>query len=163
MPARYEHFSAVISSISRSIQKIERDEMERYGCKGAFAQYLAAMTHRPEGVTAAQLCEICDRDKAAVSRAVSEMEEKGLICRGPGGYRARLQLTEEGRRAASFVFDRARLAVEAVGHSLTDDNRQTFYAVLEDIAANLEAVSRDGIPENAKDNEEEPHERTHCD
>ena len=54
MRSRYEQFTYAISSIERHIQKIERDEMIKYGCKGAFAQYLAAMTHYPDGLTAAQ-------------------------------------------------------------------------------------------------------------
>ena len=55
MRSRYEQFSYAISSIQRHIQKIERDEMITLGYKGAFAQYLAAITHYPDGLTAAQL------------------------------------------------------------------------------------------------------------
>ena len=49
---RFEQFSYVISGINRHIQKIERDEMERYGNRGAYAQYLVAMIQYPDGVTA---------------------------------------------------------------------------------------------------------------
>lgn len=149
MLTRYEVFSSVISTIHRGIQKIERDEMIKYGYKGSFAQYLTAMTRYPEGVTAAQLCEICDRDKAAVSRAIAEMEEKKLIRRDAfhdNAYRARLVLTEEGKQAAAFVFNRARAAVDAVGKDLTDGDRAVFYAVLEKISVNLDALSKDGLP-----------------
>ena len=41
MISRFERFSFAISGIYRSIQKIERDEMERYGLKGGYAQYLS--------------------------------------------------------------------------------------------------------------------------
>ena len=145
--SRYEQFSYAISSIQRHIQKIERDEMITLGYKGAFAQYLAAMTHYPDGLTAAQLCEICDKDKAAVSRTVAEMEEKHLIQRGDrqdSSYRARLRLTDEGRRAAAFVLRRAEAAVDACG--LTDDNRDAFYAAQNMIARNLESVCLTGLP-----------------
>lgn len=147
MRSRYEQFSYAISSIQRHIQKIERDEMITLGYKGAFAQYLAVMTHYPDGLTAAQLCDICDKDKAAVSRTVAEMEEKGLIRRGDGqdtSYRARLTLTDEGRRAADFVLRRAEAAVDACG--LTADNRDAFYTALHTIARSLEAVCLTGLP-----------------
>jgi len=147
MLSRYEQFAYAISSIQRHIQKIERDEMITLGYKGAFAQYLAAMTHHPQGVTAAQLCEICDKDKAAVSRTVAEMEEKGLIHRGNGQdspYRARLRLTDEGQRAASFVLRRAEEAVNACG--LNEENRDAFYAALNLIAHNLESICQTGLP-----------------
>lgn len=39
MVNRFEWFVSSISCISRYIQKIERDEMIRYGLKGRHAQY----------------------------------------------------------------------------------------------------------------------------
>ena len=42
MLGRYQQFSYIVSVINRQIQKIERDEMEKYGYKGSFAQYLMA-------------------------------------------------------------------------------------------------------------------------
>lgn len=148
MLSRYEMFSSVISGIYRSIQKIERDEMVRYGYKGAYAQYLVAMNRCPDGVTSAQLCEICDKDKAAISRVVSEMEEKGLVTRESTNdrqYRAILRLTDEGRRAAQFVLERGQAAVDAAG--LDEESRENFYRALESVAAAVQTISRKGIPE----------------
>lgn len=149
MLSRYEQFSAAISCIYRDIQKIERDEMETYGFKGAFAQYLMVMRHYPQGLTAAQICEACDKDKAAVSRTMSEMEQKGLVSRDCGnGYRAKLRLTEAGREAARFVGRQATVAVDLAGKGLTDDDRKVFYAALDLIAANLQAISHEGLPKD---------------
>lgn len=150
MRNRFEQFTAAISSIHRFIQKIERDEMDKYGLKGASAQYLLAMERYPEGVTAAALCDICDRDKAAVSRSLSEMEAKGLIYRvnpGESQYRALLALTPAGKQAADFVNRKAAIAVELVGIGLTDEDRKVLYAALAHIAANIKALSHEGIPE----------------
>ena len=106
MLSRFEIFSGTISAAYRYVQKLERDEMEKYGLKGAFAQYLLAIHRRVNGVTAAELCEICDKDKAAVSRIVAEMLEKGLIVKeGENAYRAVITLTEEGKKAAEFVIN----------------------------------------------------------
>jgi len=149
MLRRYEQFSSHISSLYRQIQKLERDEMVKYGLKGAYAQYLTTIHHYPEGVTAAKLCELCDMDKAAVSRAVSEMEERGLVTRpsGDGGYRAPIRLTADGEAAASFVQERAVVAVELAGNGLTDEDRAVFYKALALIEKNLRQVCRQGIPE----------------
>lgn len=147
---RFEQFTSVISSIYRYVQKIERDEMEKYGLKGAFAQYLLAIGHYPQGVTAAALCETCDKDKAAISRIVAEMESKGLVRRDSNGenqYRARLRLTEAGHKAAQFVRERAEIAVEIAGKGLSDQDRATFYAALELIAGNIQSICCKGIPE----------------
>lgn len=148
MISRYEQFTTLISGIERGIQKIERDEMVKLGYKGAYAQYLAAMKRYPQGVTAAQLCEICDKDKAAVSRVAGELEARGLIHReGGGSYRSLLTLSEEGMRVADFVCRKAQAAVDAAGCGLTENERRVYFAVLERIARNLEIIGRDGIPD----------------
>lgn len=150
MYARFEQFSSTISSIYRDIQKIERDEMVKYGVKGAYAQYLAALRRHPQGLTATQLCEACDMDKAAVSRIVNEMETRGFVVRentGDSRYRARIRLTDEGQRAAEYVRNRAEIAVQEVGRDLSEEDRRVFYAALESIAARLQIISKEGIPQ----------------
>lgn len=147
---RFEQFTSAISSIHRFVQKIERDEMEKYGLKGASAQYLLAMARYPQGITAAMLCEVCDRDKAAVSRILSEMEAKGLVARvssGESQYRALLTLTPEGKEAADYVNQKVTVAVELAGKGVTDEDRKILYASLERISANIQALSHKGIPE----------------
>ena len=144
---RFTQFCFNISAINRAIQKIERDEMERYGNRGAFAQYLVVMMQYPDGVTAAQLRDLCDRDKAAVSRALTEMEEKELIYRTGSHYRAKLFLTEAGQEAAQFVCERAIIAVMEAGKGLTDADRTVFYAAMDRIASNLQALSKQGLPD----------------
>lgn len=149
MIRRFEQFTAAISDIHRSIQKLERDEMEKFGLKGAFAQYLLVMDRHPEGITAAALCESCDKDKAAVSRILSDMEAKGLVVRSDGAsgqYRAPIRLTEAGRSAARFVRERAGVAVEIARTGLTDAESKVLYAALNRIASNLHTICKDGIP-----------------
>ena len=148
MVSRFEHFSASISGINRYIQKIERTEMEKYGLKGAAAQCLLAMQRYPDGITAARLCEVCDKDKAAISRILAELEEKNMVCRddvGPLRYRAMLKLTELGMEAAEHVEQKAKQAVEEAGAGLTDEQRTVMYAALDLIAGNLQMISVKGL------------------
>lgn len=150
MLSRFQQFSYVISEINRQIQKIERDEMIKYGCKGAFAQYLVALLNHPEGLTAARLCQICDKDKAAVSRMVSEMQEKGMVTRNSEStraYNAPILLTEDGRKAAEHVCMKARAAVKAVGGEMSEEERRVLYSLLDSIAVKLQRLSEEGIPE----------------
>ena len=147
---RFVQFTAAISSLYRFIQKIERDEMEKYGLKGAFAQYLLAMERYPDGITAAALCDVCDKDKAAVSRILAEMEQKSLVRRADSAdssYRAPMILTEEGHTAAEFVRRRAALAAEIAGGDLSEEDRKAFYSTLEHLAENIRAISTRGLPE----------------
>lgn len=149
---RFEHFSYSISNIYKHIIKIERDEMEKYGLRASYVQYLIAMSRYPEGITSAKLSEICEKDKAAISRIVCEMEERGLVTRESDKnnlYRARLVLTDEGKRAADYVCDRAEVAVNLAGQGLSDEDRKIFYGALAIFEANLRRISQGGIPERA--------------
>ena len=145
---RFQQFSTVISCLYHDIQKIERVEMAKYALKGPHAQCLLVMAGFPEGITSAELTEQCEKDKAAISRAVAELEEAGLLvrCQKDGlRYRARLVLTPEGQEAAQKVISRVQLAVERAGAGLDEEERIVFYRVLGRIAENLHAVCEDGL------------------
>ena len=151
MISKYAYFSLAMSRIYHDIQRIERTEMEAVGLKGPHAQTLLAMRRYPEGITAVQLCELCDKDKAAISRSVAELEEKGMVRRGQNNgtnYRAPLVLTPQGEAAARAVEEKAILAVEQAGDGLEEGERQVFYRVLALISENLHTICRDGLKEN---------------
>lgn len=140
MFSSFEQFLFSISCINRHVQRLERAEMVRHGYRGSFAQYLLALYHYDEGLTAAKLASLCDKDKAAISRAVTEMEEKGLVCRVRSGdriYRARICLTEEGQRIAEHLFERAKLAVKEIGRELDREELRVICGALNRIATRL--------------------------
>lgn len=151
MLERFEQFSISVSSIYRSIQKIERVEMAKHGLKGPHAQCLLAIKKHPEGITAARLCEVCEKDKAAVSRTLAELEEVGMIYRenrNGSRYRSALMLTEQGEIAAEAVVEKARMAVERAGIGFGEAEREVFYRVLAIIAGNLHKLCKEGLTRN---------------
>ena len=146
MLSKYELFSSSVSCLYRDIQKIERIEMAKFGLKGPHAQVLLAMSRYPQGVTATELCEICEKDKAAISRTVSALVERGLVQRaGKGAYRAALRLTEEGHRMAEIVNRKVALAAQRTGEGLSDEARTFLYQSLEQISGNLKKISQEGL------------------
>ena len=153
MITKYEQFSSSVASISRDIQHIERMEMAKFGLKGPHAQCLLAMSRYPEGLPAARLCELCDKDKAAISRILAELEQAGMVLRqrrNGSGYRANLLLTEQGQVAAEAVMEKARLAVELAGTGFGEEEREVFYRVLSIIAGNLHGICRNGLTQDIK-------------
>lgn len=120
--------------------------MAKYGLRGPHAIYLVTMQRYPEGITAAQLCELCGRDKADISRAVSMMEQKQLITKEGSHYRTLLKLTPSGDEAAAQVCHAAATAVDLASKGYNDQQRDTFYQVLDTITANLQTISRQGLP-----------------
>ncbi len=157
MIERFEQFSYSINGIYRYILKIEKEEMEKYGYRGSYALYLAIMSHFPDGLTVSRLSELSDRDKAGISRIVSDMEENGLVMRQTNKsnfYRAKLVLTEKGKEVADFVREKAIAAVIEAGRGVSDEDRRVFYECLFIIASNLKKICNEGLPEKNKENEE---------
>lgn len=146
MVQRYEVFATAIAKIFRSIQKIENEEMKKYNLKGAFAQYLVVMNRYPEGITPTELYDVTGKDKAIVSRAVSEMIEKGLITKpNRPGYRIPLFLTEKGKEAAQYVSERATLVVKKAAVHIGEKQLDAFYKRLEILGENLHNLSDNGV------------------
>ena len=147
---RFAKFSFSISEIDRCWHKLAVEEMSKYGLNSPHAVYLNTMYDaNPEGITAAQLGELCGKNKADVSRMIAILEKKGLVQKvavGNNMYRAKLILTEEGRRAAEHVRKRAALAVELAGCGLSNEERETFYRALDLITENLQKLSKEGLP-----------------
>ncbi len=146
---RFERFSYAISEVSRCWHRIAGEAMAEYGLRGPSSVYFTVLQRYPEGVTAAQLGELCGRDKADVSRAMNSLSEKGFVLRQEAGstaYRALLKLTPEGMTLAQQINRKAVAAVEYASRGLPEDKRQIFYEALELIAANLQTLSKTGLP-----------------
>ena len=99
MEERFETFTVLITRISRSIKRIKADEMADFELKGPHVSCLYYLSQR-DGMTAAELCERCDEDKAAISRSLDDLEKNGYItCASGAGkrYKSPLRLTERGK------------------------------------------------------------------
>ena len=148
MVDRFERFVFAISEISRYWHKLASEEMEKYGLKGPHAVYFTTMYRFPDGITAAKLAQLCSRDKADVSRAMSLLEAKGLVTKvdaQANRYRAPLKLTEEGNRIAGHINEKAKAAVENGGKGLSEEHREIFYRALELICSNLQDLTVKGL------------------
>ena len=153
MIERFEQFTYANNVICRCVLKLERDEMEKYGYRASYALYLAIMSRCPEGLTATKLSELSDRDKAGISRIVTEMEENGLItrqCNKDNFYRAKLILTDKGKEIANHVQKKAIEAVGEAGAGISDEDRRVFYECLGTIASNLKKISAEGLSDDER-------------
>lgn len=137
MIQRFQSFVGGITACYRYIQRIKSAEMTEFGLKGTHVMCVFILHHNPGGLTATQLCQLCAEDKAAISRTLSVLQRQGYIHVGEKKYRAPLRLTERGEALARQVDE---LIAQWVGHGgdgLTEEERETFYRVLEKISRNL--------------------------
>ena len=80
MQQRFETFTVLIAKISRSIRRIKAEEMSEFHLKGPHVSCLYYLTQLGP-LTAGQLCDRCEEDKAAVSRSLEYLEQNGYVTR----------------------------------------------------------------------------------
>ena len=74
---RVHAFTTSITKTYKCIQKIKLVEAERMGLKSGQVMYLHYLGKKPEGLTSVELSKYCLEDKAAVSRTILDLTQKG--------------------------------------------------------------------------------------
>lgn len=153
MTDRFETFAMTISVMNRCIQKIKAREMAAVGLKSTHTMCLYSLGKAGEGLTAAQLCDICKEDKAAISRSVNELVQRGYVSldmkSAKRAYRTKILLTPKGRETVEYINRRVEQAMDAVGEGLDENQRELFYNSLSLIAEKLQGYAEDaGVTSN---------------
>ena len=141
MQGRYELFTALTTRISRSIKKIKNMETEEFGLRSPHVSCVYYL-YTTDGLTATELCERCEEDKATISRALDYLESSGyLVCdaKSEKRYKSPLHLTERGREVGAQIEERVSRVLDGVSDGLTEEERIAFYRSLTIICENLEA------------------------
>ena len=143
MTERFETFTALITKINRNIKKIKNQEMAEYDLRSTHVSclyYLYSTAH----LTATDLCERCEEDKATISRAVEYLEVHGyLLCESKSAkrYKSPLVLTEQGREAGKKIYDKVERVLTEIGTELSDNERSIFYKSLALISDRLDRLT----------------------
>ncbi len=144
---RFERFTTQIFHIYRYIQRIKTMEMTDLGLKGNQVLCLFHLFQHPEGLTPTELCRRSEEDKAAVSRTLRELEEKGHVSRPEEAerkrYRTKVFLTEQGKQTAAIIQQRSASVVEKGGAGLSEEQREQLYTALDRISSNLATLCQD--------------------
>ena len=141
MEERFELFTALITKISRSIKKMKNQEVEEYGLRSPHVSCLYYL-YITDGLTATELCERCEEDKATVSRSLDYLETNGyILCESKSAkrYKSPLYLTEQGRMVAAKVAAKISRVLDDVSAAMTEEERVAFYRSLAMISDSLEA------------------------
>lgn len=143
MDERFETFTVLINRISRNIRKIKNQEMAEYNLRSAHVSCLYYI-YRTENVTATELCEKCEEDKATISRALDYLEKNEFItCESKNvkRYKSPLVLTEKGTMVGKKIADKIDSVLDRISDGLTEQQRNEFYRSLFVISKNIEAVA----------------------
>ena len=143
MTERFETFTVLINRISRNIRKIKNQEMAEYNLRSAHVSCLYFI-YRGENITATELCEKCEEDKATISRALDYLEKNEFItCESKNAkrYKSPLVLTEKGTVAGKQIADKIDSVLDEISDGLSDDERVEFYRSLSIISQRIESVA----------------------
>lgn len=142
---RFEDFTSYINQAYKYILKIKARKMKPFGLKAAHVMCLFYIGKHEEGLTASELVALAMEDKAAISKTLSELKLKDLVCTDDGGgtriYRAKYLLTDQGREVYSVIGEIIVRTVEECGKGLSAEERNIFYRSLKTIVSNLKDYS----------------------
>ena len=142
MENRFKLFTVLTSKVNRCIRKIKAEELAEFDLKSTHVSCLYYL-YEEAGLTAKELCDICDEDKAAVSRAIDYLETNGyLTCDSKTikRYKTPIMLTEKGLNVASKVNEKVNRILDEASVGLSEENRVAFYKSLALISENLEKI-----------------------
>ena len=144
MKERFKTFTILIAKISRNIKKIKNQEMAEYGLRSVHVTCLYYL-YSEESLTATELCELCEEDKATISRGLDYLEEKGfIVCESKLAkrYKSPLVLTEKGALVGKKITDKINVVLDEICIDLTDEEREEFYRSLTVISDSLELCTK---------------------
>ena len=142
MEARFETFTVLIAKISRNIRKIKNQEMAAYNLRSPHVSCLYYL-YSSANLTATELCERCEEDKATISRSLGYLEKNGYLlsqANSPKRYKTPLILTEKGKEVGKKIVEKVDAVLNEISAALTEDERIAFYRSLTMISNGLDCI-----------------------
>lgn len=148
---RYALFRIYVENLSKSLQKYENSKMSSLSMRGIHALCLFQLGKSQDGMTAAELSQACEVDKALISRVLSELLELGHVAhKNPEKtkYRSKLILTESGRACLRQVTRWVTEAIRDLKNEITSDELNAFFKVMAILNRFLDTNSETSDPTN---------------
>lgn len=142
MHTRFEQFTSLIIHITKSIRKIKTIEMNIHGLRSSHVSCIYYLFICGP-MTAGSLCEKCEEDKSAISRALKSLEENGYLETRSGQdskYKNLLTLTEKGKHIGQLISDEVLLILADLALVTTHEERVVFFDCLTKIANGLDEI-----------------------
>jgi DNA-binding MarR family transcriptional regulator len=142
MQERFQTFTILIARLNRCIRKIKTEEMAELDLKSPHVSCLYYL-YKADSLTSKELCDICEEDKANISRSIEFLEKNGYIVsrsKTEKRYKSPLILTEKGRETGAHIVRKIDAVLESVGEGVPEDQREIMYRNLSVICDNLQKI-----------------------
>ena len=137
MGDRFELFVMSVTRAYKYISQIKKHESAHFDIKGIHVMCMIFLGKHKEGLTAAELTALCCEDKAAISRTVDSLAEKGYVVYSESDpkrrWRSKIMLTEEGRELTLRMSELIEDIVKTISDGLSIEDELRFYRVFNHI------------------------------
>lgn len=145
MQERFETFTVLIANLARSIHRIKTEEMAEFDLKSSHVSCIYYL-FKLGSMTAKELCDACNEDKANISRSIRYLEANGYVYCESSAQKRYLDafcLTEKGREIGARISEKKERILDLVGEGIADADREIMYRSLAIIDNNLKKVCAD--------------------
>ena len=140
MEERFKTFTVLMANITRNIRRIKTEEMAEFHLKSPHVSCLYYL-YTEDALTAKELCDVCEEDKANISRTIDYLETNGYLIRQPQDnkkYKNHLTLTEKGKAVGQQIAEKIDRILTEAGEGISEANRTIMYESLFSINSNLQ-------------------------
>ena len=142
MQERFQTFTILIARLNRCIRKLKTEEMSEFGLKSPHVSCLYYL-YKADSLTSKELCDICEEDKANISRSIEFLEKNGYIVsrsKTEKRYKSPLVLTQKGRETGEQLVRKIDSVLAAVSEGVPEEDREIMYRSLSAICDNLQKI-----------------------
>lgn len=122
----------VLNKMSKNFNRDYGEFLKPYGLSKIHSLYLLCLHKRKDGMKLKELNEVIGCDKANTSRAISDLQEKGIICRNTENENEKkylVKLTEHGYNVSTKFAELVKQNVNKVISKLTKEEMSTLIGI----------------------------------
>lgn len=145
-------FSVLIVQNHRSLQKLYSEALVDTGLKISYVACLMILRHNIGGCSASDMRRATCYDKALISRMLTELTERGLVCKNPEDEKkrrgARFILTDEGLTLTKSIDRLSHDISERITRNISKSELEAFYLTGAQLTDNLKKLAEEQTKED---------------
>lgn len=145
MEERFEILSRMVWGVHGDVQKLKMQIAAELGIKGVHVFLIYLLRNYPEGLTAAQLCEMNRSTSGLISRETAELLENGIIEADKESdrrrYGCKYVLTEKGWKMAGRISAFALEVQHFVSEDIPREDLTVFYRTFGTLLKNFDKMT----------------------
>ena len=145
MQERFEILTQMVWGVHGDVQRLKVQIAEELGIKSAHVFSIYLLRRYPQGLTAAELCELNRSTSGLISRETAQLLEQGIITTDKTSdrrrYACKYLLTEKGRELAARIAEFAMEVQNGVSAQIPMEELEAFYKTFGKLLKNFDVLA----------------------